>query len=179
MASNADAVPDADEDAYGPRTSPAYGPQVLVFYFGSRTCHFCATAPFKAAMRRVGALLQRQASAAGRAFHFAAVAVDWDAEAGFAYVRELGRFDEVIAGGKWWNTVVGQRLFGPDGAALPTLVIYERTVTPAADAKTLVFAEREVSRLVGRNVIEEWIGRGAPIADLLPPLDAAQASQGT
>src|ERR671922_1884991 len=88
-----------DSSAYVPRTEPAYGPQLVAIYFGARHCGYCVRRAFKAALRRLGRLLEPQAASAGRTLHFAAVAIEWDAEEGFAYVHELGKFDEVSSGG--------------------------------------------------------------------------------
>jgi hypothetical protein len=146
----------------------AYGPQLLVVYFGSPTCGYCTQPAFKAALRHLGPLLEGQATASGRRLHLAAVAVEWDALAGVEYLRELGRFDEVIAGAKWLNTVVAQRLFSIGRPSVPTILLYERTITPSVATNTLVFSpERELARFVGSRAIEEWVARGAPVADAL------------
>jgi hypothetical protein len=163
--------PTEPEQAYVPRREPASGPQLLVVFFGSRTCSFCNRPAFKAAVRRMGSLLGPQASAAGRSVHLAAVAVAWDAREGIEYLRELGEFDEVSAGGSWWNTVVGQRLFSRDRPAVPTLVLYERVIIPSVEENTLVFGpERELQRFVGSDTIEAWIAAGCPVTDLLLPV---------
>jgi len=156
-----------DSDAsYCRRNEPVYGPHVLAVFFGSASCKAAGRPSFKAAMRRLGKLLQQQAAAQGRGLYFAAVAVDWVPESGFAYLRDFGEFDEVASGGVWWNTIVCQRLFGVRRPSVPTIVLYERIITPDVDANTMIFGpERELMRLSGSNVIEAWIARGAPIPD--------------
>lgn len=148
---------------YQPRTEPAVGAQLLAVYFGSPTCGFCTQPAFKAAIRRVGPLLAAQAAARAQTFHWAAVAVAWNAREGFEYLAELGPFDEIAAGGQWWNTIVAQRLFGAGRAATPALLLYERTIEQRVAENTLVFSERLIGRSGGSQQIEHWVAQGAPL----------------
>src|SRR5438093_5274961 len=100
MSSEPEASPTANARPYAPRYELKFGPQLLAVYFGARSCGFCTQPAFKSAIRRLGAALASQAAAAGRTFHFLGVAVDWDAAEGIEYLRELGQFDEICAGGQ-------------------------------------------------------------------------------
>jgi hypothetical protein len=130
-------------------------------------------------MRCLGALLATQAEAAGRTFHFVGVAVDWDVATGVEYLRELGDFDEISSGGSWLNTTVAERLFVDKQPAVPTLVLYERTITAVPEPGTIVFGpERELARFSGSNRISEWIEAGAPVAGLLGEAAGAAPRRG-
>jgi len=167
MSSDPEASATPNERRYTPRYELKFGPQLLAVYFGARSCGFCTQPSFKSALRRLGTALATQAAAAGRTFHFLAVAVDWDAAEGVEYLRQLGEFDEICAGGKWLNTAVAQRLFRDGRAGVPTLVLYERTITAVRENDTLIFSpERELARFEDARRIVEWVEVGAPIAEL-------------
>lgn len=168
MSSDPEVSPTPNARSYAPRYELKFGPQLVAVYFGARDCGFCMQPAFKSAIRRLGTALATQAAAAGRTFHFLAVAVDWDAAEGVEYLRQLGEFDEISTGGKWLNTAVAQRLFLDGRAGVPTLVLYERTITAVPENDTLVFSpERELARFADAKRIAEWVELGAPIAGLL------------
>lgn len=151
------------DDTYVPRTQPSLGRQLLAIYFGSPTCGYCVHAPFIASIRRAGALIQRQAAALGLTLHWSGVAVHWSAAEGIEYLAKLGPFDEVCAGAMWWNTSVAHHLYGSRPPAVPTLVVYERTIEADATHALQLRDQHELLRLTGSKAIEEWIAIGAPV----------------
>lgn len=152
---------------YAPRMEPSFGRQLLVIYFGSPTCASCVRPSFIAAIRRAAGLMQRQAIEHHVTMHWAGVAIHWNSAEGIAYLGQLGPFDEVSSGAKWWNTAVAQHLYRQTPPAVPTLVVYERTIAVDYVSEALQLRDqRELLRLTGGNVIEDWVAKGAPV-DLL------------
>jgi hypothetical protein len=149
---------------YAPRTEPSFGRQLLAIYFGSPTCASCVRPAFIAAIRRAAVLMQRQAIEQDLTMHWAGVAIHWNAAEGIAYLGQLGPFDEVSSGAKWWHTAVAQHLYRQTPPAVPTLVIYERTIDVDYVSEALqLCGQRELLRLTGSNVIEAWVAKGAPV----------------
>lgn len=165
---------------YAPRREIHFGPQLLAVYLGGSDCPFCTQSEFKAAVQGLGAVLASQAAAAGRSFHFVAVAVQWDVQAGLKYLRDLGDFDEVSAGGNWLNTSAAQRLFVDGRGAVPSIVLYERLLSCDGESDTMTFGpERELARYRGAKQILEWVRTGASVDGLLSHVAGGAQPQAT
>ena len=116
----------------------------------------------------------------GLGFHWVGVAVEWDVAQGLDYLADVGPFDEVSAGGNWWNTSVAQRLFRDAPPAVPTVALFERRITVDTGRNTLTFGvERQLAAIVGSREIEDWVAQGAPAKHLLMPSEPRPASPAT
>jgi hypothetical protein len=154
---------------YVPRYEAAFSAQLVAIFFGGSTCAFCRQPAFKAAIPRLPLLLRAQAAAANYKFHWVGVAAEWDVRKGLDYLQSFGEFDEISAGGSWWNTAVAERLFGDEPPVVPTILLLTRTFAIDAARRTLIVGpETPLTSFRGSRSIEDWISEGAPV-NLPPP----------
>jgi hypothetical protein len=156
--------PAPDSGEYAPRYTIPSGRQLVVVYVGMTGCGASRDPELKRAVRRMKPLVARQADSLGRALSIAGVALDWEADSGAAYLRSLGMWDEMVVGNNWVNLGAERYVWREEGGrpAIPQVLVYERSVTPAK--RGIVFSPaRRLGRYLGTEEIVGWVERGAPL----------------
>jgi len=155
-------------DKYTPTRAVVGGPQMEMVYIGSSSCKYCNLEYMPSVIRRTKAVLQKKAKQRGWSFSVKGVAVDWAFEDGVQHLREMGRFDEVVAGRSWYN-MGSKKYFWGELAGKPStpqvLVVFKHLISPRPDS-TLVFKhenETLLVRKIGALEIRDWLRQGAPM----------------
>jgi hypothetical protein len=154
----------ASPASYAPAKLLPAGNQLVAVFIGATHVGASRGSELAAAIREMKPILARHASAAGRPLSLVGVALDWDTDHGIAFLRELGRWDEVIAGNNWLNLGAEQHIWRAEGGrpAIPQLIIYEREIS--GELKGLEFGpNRLLRRIVGTDSITAWVRGGAAI----------------
>ena len=138
--------------------------EVAAVFIGMADCCDALTPDLKGPVDSVRSILRRRAVRANEEFRMIGVALDWEPEVGWNYLRQFGAFDEIAVGSNWFGLHPEILMFS--GAAVepsvPQIAIYERTVA-LGDAKP-VFGQRRILRsLRGRDQIVAWLNAGAPL----------------
>lgn len=147
------------------------GTELVMVYIGASHCGPCVQPEYKAALEQAKALLAEQAEAAGKGFAVIGVSLDYDPEVGIDFLRESGKFDELVIGRNWYNSAALSH-FGvtEDGAparqlALPSVILYERDMSMG---EFIGASEpRYLTQIMGSGALPEWVAAGAPL-DVVP-----------
>lgn len=153
-----------DAPQYNPRMQLTSGNQLVAVYVGMTGCGASRDPELKAAVREMKPAFAQHAAAAGRPVSIVGVALDWDTDHGVDYLKDLGRWDEVIAGNNWANLGAEQHIFRAEGGrpSIPQIVIYEREI--ATEMTGVKFGpNRVLRRIVGTDSIIAWVKGGAAI----------------
>lgn len=111
--------------------------QTLAVVIVSSACRACQSKEFRTAERELVSALRRD----GRAL-IHGVSLDADVNDGLKFLRKLGPFDEVSAGGGWQSVAAQQYVWGDLGGGTPMV-------------PQILFISRIVRRLPGGVSIEE------------------------
>jgi len=141
------------------------GREIVAYYFGAQDCGACHYPAVKNAVLAMKGLVRDQAKKQGAAFSVVGVANDWEIPTAINFIASVGPFDQLVLGGNWTNLAI-ERFIWRDStarAAMPQIVVIERTVTPLRAGMT--FSEPKIlRRLVGGDEIPAWVAKGAPIS---------------
>ena len=153
----------AQDTPYTPRHERPEGREVVAVYIGSATCGPCHLPENKAALEAMKRLLDERAQREGWSFSATGVALDWDPATGYAFLQDVGAFDEVLVGRSWSNLAAIEYIWSDQDTQplMPQVVLFEREARTTPDG--LTFGDRTV---IGRYVADElvaWVDRGAPL----------------
>jgi hypothetical protein len=144
--------------------------QLVMVYFGKRTCAWSNRPEVPQLINRITE--QLQAKARNQHLHFitVGVALDWTANDGIKYLSRFRAFNEVSAGNSWSNGYALKYLEDehPGQASTPEIVLIRRRVRiPTAGHPNygVDAGEQVVARKVGLLEITRWASQGAPFAD--------------
>jgi hypothetical protein len=109
-------------------------------------------------------LLAGKAKATGRSFTTIAVALDWDVDEGLAFLRNFGKFDEILVGRNWTNEGAIRYIWHdfPGRPSVPQVVVLVRSVDVGKRTLSVV-GERVLTRQIGVDEIRDWVAKGVPL----------------
>ena len=121
----------ATAQRYRPSLADPKGSELIAVYISASWCVGNRAPGLHEAIDSLKLMLQRRAHRAGRQFRVVGVALDWNADSGFAYLKEFGAFDEVVVGMNWDNLAAERYIWADSGATptVPQVLVYEQTVT--------------------------------------------------
>jgi len=153
----------AQDSTYSLRYEIPRGRELVAVYVSDSDCAWCRSPEFRAALERMKVLLEEQARKAGMTFSVTGVAIDWEVDEGYNFLREAGEFDEVVIGRNWFNIAAIEYLWGDDGTrpAIPQVIVFEREVR--IEPMNASFGPRHVLGRYVSDALLEWIKRGAPV----------------
>jgi hypothetical protein len=153
----------AQDSTYTPRYEIPRGRELVAVYVSDRGCVWCRSAEFRAALERMKVLLDGQAREAGMTFSITGVALDWEVDEGYNFLREAGEFDEVVIGRNWFNIAAIDYLWEDEGTrpAIPQVIVFEREVR--IEPMNASFGPRHVLGRYVSSALIDWIKRGAPV----------------
>jgi len=144
------------------------GELVLVFV-GSDGCSWCRRDEVVEDLAHVTAKLGALAAESGLGFTRIGVAIDQRPTIGADYLRWVGDFDQMIAGGGWNND--GVRRYAA-GRGVPQLVVLKRKlIWNSLGFIDTIDDEEVVARKIGVYEISDWVDAGVPVPDVeaVPP----------
>lgn len=138
--------------------------EVAAVFIGMADCCDVLTRDLRGPVDSVRSILRTRALRANENFRMIGVSLDWEPEVGWNYLRQFGQFDEVAVGSNWFGLHPEILMFSGAGvdAAMPQIVIYERTVA-LGDGKPTFGPRRILRSLRGRDQMVAWLNAGAPL----------------
>ena len=125
---------------YHPTPSQHQGRDIVAIVIGSSQCGFSTWPKYMAVIDPMLRTLQDEARSRGFGFTAVGVAVDEPADSGYAYLKRLAEFDEILTGRQWLNTGLVHFLW-PDS-----------TITPATP-ELLIIARRYSNGVLGPRAV--------------------------
>ena len=156
-------------DRYRPSETVHEGEEVVAVVIGSSHCGFSTWPVYMAVIDPMLRSLQSQARARGLGFAAIGVAADEPADSGFAYLKRLADFDEIITGRTWFNTGLLHYVW-PDSTivpATPKLLLFARRFSDGVHSARMM-TTRRLFVAEGTDSIMAFARRGAPLPALLP-----------
>ncbi|RME20760.1 MAG: hypothetical protein D6800_12840 [Candidatus Zixiibacteriota bacterium] len=154
----------AQEASYVPRHENPQGDELVVVYISASNCESCLRDDFKTALETMKRLLAEQASNAGLGFVAQGVALDWDVDAGYQFLKAFGAFDEIVVGRNWFNIAANEYIWesGDTIPLIPQVLVFLRE-TSLAPERVSFGPRRIIGRYLGDTTIVAWVQRGAPV----------------
>jgi hypothetical protein len=149
---------------YRPTETRHQGRDIVAIVIGSSQCGFSTWPKYMAVIDPLLRTLQEQARARGFGFTAVGMAVDDPADSGYAYLKRLAEFDEILTGRQWLNTGLVHFLW-PDSTitpATPELLILARRFSNGVLGPRSVRTER-LFFAQGVDSIMAFAKRGAPL----------------
>jgi hypothetical protein len=117
------------------------------------------------------ASLEQRAAERGIRLVTVGIATDWSPDSGFAYLRGLSTFDEIVVGRGWHNMGVARYIWADSTVPPlePQVVLLEREVT-MPPSRIVISEGRVVRRILGGDDITAWVVEGTPLPDLPAPV---------
>jgi hypothetical protein len=127
------------------------GNELVMVVLGSAGCGVSQGSPVLRALRVLQDSLRIIATQRSAAFTSIGVALDADARSGIDWLRMVGRFDEVAAGGGWINTAAVEYVWRDTWtlAATPQVLVQLRTVRRDSHSRLVPPVTRVLIRMVG------------------------------
>lgn len=149
---------------YTPSEANPEGRELVAVLISDSHCVGNTYPGFLASVDSMNLALGRQAAARHLPFVAVGIATDWSPDSGFAYLKSLSTFDEVIVGRNWFNLGVARYLWADPAsrAAVPQVLLLERTITPGG-TRVNVGTDRVLARYPNAAAIVEWVKQGAPL----------------
>ena len=93
-----------------------------------------------------------------------AVTTDWEPDSGYAYLRRLSKWNEVIVGRNWFNLGIAHYVWADTltNPVVPEVILLERD-TDMGTTRARIGNERVLARIVGADSILSWVRRGTPL----------------
>ena len=138
--------------------------QLLAVYVGSTGCGYGRDPELRAALQSMHAKLRAQAEVGEWRLSIAAVALDASPDSGFAYLKGLGPWNEMVVGGNWGNLGAETHIWRPaDGvSSIPQIIVLERLAV--SDTTRIRFGpNRVLKRYIGTEEVIGWIKSGAKL----------------
>ena len=154
----------AELKPYVPKQETVDGNELAFVYISATNCGFCRAPGIKAAVLQAKSILAARAAAERRPFSATGVALDYDIEAGLAFLKDVGPFDEVILGRDWNNSAVLDLLSngGEDVVlGIPQVVVYERMISRRG--YTMSTGRPHVLARIPGTGIPLWVKAGATL----------------
>jgi hypothetical protein len=141
------------------------GTRLTLVYFTGSKCAPCRLPEVKAAVLEAKRLMKERAAQRGVEFASIGVAIDDDPSLGLEFMKDVGPFDQVAAGGEFGNFVALETMAKrPDPfPAIPLLLVFEQTVE-TVDRK-VQSAERKYLASIPGTGIPLWVKYGAKLSD--------------
>ena len=113
--------------------------------------------------------LARQAKEQNLLFVAVGVATDWIPDSGYAYLKRLSSFNEMIVGRNWFNLGAAVYIWADstNRPMEPQVILLERDVVMGPTA-VQISPDRVLRRFFGAKDIIDWVNGGAPIPKLQP-----------
>jgi hypothetical protein len=152
-------------------TDPPEGPELVAVFLSSSTCRANIRPGFLDAVRKMNGSLKERAAERGIRLVTIGIATDWYPDSGFAYLRGLSTFDEVVVGRNWYNMGVARYIWADSTATPlePQVILLEREVTLLPPSGVIISDGRVVRRILGGDDITAWVEEGTPLLDLQAP----------
>jgi len=163
---------------YSPASRADPGGELVLVFLGSSTCGFSNLPRFPARIHDIKLSLSKRAADLGLSFVAIGLALDWNAETGFRYLRKFGRFDEILVGRNWFGTGAEKFIWEefPGEPATPQLILLYRVLPGSKSGDSAPSgrfeSERVLLRLSGIVKIDGWVRRGMPLPGLSPEWNA-------
>jgi hypothetical protein len=146
------------------RISYSSGKQLLFVFLGSEDCKASLAPGFNTTIIRAVEAVRQQALVDNQPFSSMGVSAGRSAEAGLAYLKKFGHFDEVSSGHGWLNDSAMHFIWQdlPGAAMVPEVIVVERSLD-SLDPGYNFSDERVLVRALGTPQIENWVTGGARI----------------
>ena len=138
--------------------------QLLVVYIGSTGCGFSRDPELRSAVTGMHAQMRAQAETGAWRLSIAAVALDPSPDSGYAYLKGLGPWNEMVVGGNWGNLGAETHVWRPeDGvSSVPQIIVLERRAFQ--DTTRIRFGTNHVlKRYIGTAEIIDWLKAGGTL----------------
>ncbi|MEZ4698430.1 MAG: hypothetical protein R2832_18575, partial [Rhodothermales bacterium] len=136
--------------------------QIVMVYFGSSNCSFCAADSLPRIVQDVAAKLRSEAAERDLSFNAIGVSLDSSVDKGLKHLRTVASFDEISIGSRWGNTLAFKYIWDelPGRAATPEVVVLfrQREIT---DSGYSLVEEKEIQRKVGLIELSKWNRTGS------------------
>ena len=146
------------------------GRYLVAFLLLSSECGLCREKGTESAIHKLRATLVASHGGAFARVSVIGIAVDQDGNAGFGYLRSLGKvgdtFDQVSVGGTWLNELVTNLVWrrGVASPAVPQVVLVQRTIDMGQYPDNIgVTPDSLLLDVLGRDSLIAWVGHGAPL----------------
>lgn len=152
---------------YVPTVHPTVDHEIALVVIGSPECEFSTSQEVREAIRKLKTEVVATAAEAGADFRLIGVSVNGDPMEGVAFLKTLGQFDEITAGGFFRNSAAQEFLFGdaPGVAATPQVILLDRQGDP--DGPSGMFSEVVLARLAGAPSILNAAAQGLVTRQIL------------
>ncbi len=152
----------AQEPRYTPTHRNPGGREIVAVFLSYSRCPGNNYAGLTESVDSMNRSLARQASDRHLPFVAVGVSSDWEPDSGYAYLKRLSSFDEVIVGRNWFNLGFQHWVWADSAgqAAVPQVIVLERTINPAR-SRVSFGQERVLARFPGPRQIVDWVKRGA------------------
>lgn len=144
---------------YRPANPPAGGPELALIFIGSSMCADANHPQLPEALERLKTLIRQKALATNRSFTTVGIASDLNVNAGTAYLKKFGAFDEVMIGRGWFNEGLMKYIWKdfPGAAATPQVVVIDRLAKRKQGTHYGLDNEELIARKVGTEEIFQWL----------------------
>ena len=149
------------------------GPQIVFVLVVDSRCRTCSTQAYADLVARALESMSSLASSRRYTLTTLGVALDPSPEAGWDFLRSLGKFDQMAVGASWANELLlGLPHSGlPPVGSVPQLLVYGRRIdslvdpaaTPFSPGFILASHRRVLAVLRGDAELRDWLDAGAPI----------------
>jgi hypothetical protein len=163
------AVASAQEPPFAPSYNTPAGRELVVVFISSASCVANTTPGFLEAIDPMNRALARQAEEQNLPFVAVGVTTDWSPDSGYAYLKRLSSFNEMIVGRNWYNLGAAVYIWADstNRPMEPQVILLERDVVPGPTA-VQISPDRVLRRFFGAKDIMDWVSEGAPIPKLQP-----------
>jgi len=150
-----------------PRYRPSFenprGQELVAVLVSSSHCVGNSVPGFLTAVDSMNRALATQASRSGMNFVSIGVATDWEPDSGYAYLKSLSHFGELIVGRNWFNLGAAHYVWADStGKPLePQVILLERR-TDMDSTGVRIGSDRVLARYLGAGEIVSWVKQGAP-----------------
>ena len=150
------------------------GPKLTLVYFTGSNCAPCNFPEVKSAVLEAKRIVAEKALARGVGFTTIGVAIDEDPEKGLEFLKSVGPFDQLSAGGEFANLVVLETMAKTPRQliAIPMILVFEQSID-STDRK-LHATERTYLAAIPGTGIPLWVKHGTRLSDEPQP-DAQEA----
>jgi hypothetical protein len=160
LASNAP----AQAPHYQPTGAYPHGPELVMAYISSTWCQGNRAPGLHQAVDSLKLRLAAWAQAHTMTFRAVGVAIDWAPDSGVAYLKEFGKFDELVVGSNWFNLGAVAFIWADSTAprSIPQVLVYRHDVVPGKNRVT-IGTPQILKRVQGGDQVVQWVRAGAPL----------------
>ena len=149
---------------FSPSTDNPRGHELVAVFVSSSTCVGNRRPGFLESIDPMNHSLAERARGQGLPYVAVAVTTDWEPDSGYAYLRRLSKWNEVIVGRNWFNLGIAHYVWADTltNPFVPEVILLERD-TDMGTTRARIGNERVLARIVGADSILSWVRRGTPL----------------